>query len=120
MAKAQLVRGIPKHRPAESGKEGGDPIKILKHLNAVKGDKPVGFGENHVDSIPHAVSIALRRHLKNTGWIDEKKEAEVKEKTSFLEMTQAQHCPKCYSSNIAHESGCSGPTCHDCGYSECS
>ncbi|MBI4345681.1 MAG: hypothetical protein HY553_02425, partial [Elusimicrobia bacterium] len=100
--------------------EGGDPIKILKHLNAVKGDKPVGFGENHVDSIPHAVSIALRRHLKNTGWIDDKKEEEVKQKTSFLEMTQAQHCPKCYSSNIAHESGCSGPTCHDCGYSECS
>ena len=100
--------------------EGGDPIKILKHLNAVKGDKPVGFGDNHVNSIAHAISISLRRHLKKTGWIDDKQEEEEKAKAAFAEVTQAQHCPKCYSSNIAHESGCSGPTCKDCGYSECS
>ena len=33
---------------------------------------------------------------------------------------RADHCPKCFSRNVAFESGCSGPTCHDCGYSACS
>ena len=32
----------------------------------------------------------------------------------------AEHCLKCFSRNVAHESGCSGVTCHDCGHSECS
>ncbi len=99
--------------------EGGDPIRILKHLNSVKGDKPVGFGENRVNSIAHALAIALRQHLKKTGWITEE-EAGQKAKLDLAALPQAEYCPKCYSSNIAHESGCSGPTCHDCGYSECS
>jgi ribonucleoside-diphosphate reductase alpha chain len=101
--------------------EGGDPIRIIKHLNAVKGDKPLGFGENRVDSIPHAVAIAMRQHLKHTGWISDINSEEAnKTVDALLEMTKAQHCPKCYSSNVAHESGCSGPTCKDCGHSECS
>jgi ribonucleoside-diphosphate reductase alpha chain len=29
-------------------------------------------------------------------------------------------CPQCRSTSIAFESGCGGPTCHDCGYSACS
>jgi ribonucleoside-diphosphate reductase alpha chain len=100
--------------------EGGDPIRILKHLNAVKGDRPFGFGENRVDSIPHAVSVALRRHLKRTGWLSENEAENKKRVDAILELAKSQHCPKCYSSNVAHESGCSGPSCKDCGYSECS
>ncbi|MBI4386327.1 MAG: adenosylcobalamin-dependent ribonucleoside-diphosphate reductase, partial [Elusimicrobia bacterium] len=100
--------------------EGGDPIRILKHLNAVKGDRPIGLGENRVNSIAHAMSIALRTHLKKTGWLDEGNTEDAKGRAELHELTKAQYCPKCYSSNIAHESGCSGPTCHDCGYSECS
>lgn len=94
--------------------EGGDPIRILKHLNCVKGDRPSGFGENKIDSIPHAISIALRQHLKKTGWLGESSEKEI----SPLPLTS--YCPKCYSSNVSFESGCPGPVCHDCGYSECS
>ena len=94
--------------------EGGDPLKLLKHLNSVKGDRPIGLGPSRVDSIPHAISIALRAHLKKTGWLDEKSaEAAAVE-------PRADHCPKCFSRNVAFESGCSGPTCHDCGYSACS
>jgi len=33
---------------------------------------------------------------------------------------QVTHCPKCYSANVAFESGCSEPSCKDCGYSKCS
>jgi len=100
--------------------EGGDPMRILKHLNAVKGDKAVGFGENRVNSIAHAISIALRQHLKKTGWLTDAEEAAQKEKLDIIALPKAEYCPKCYSSNVAYESGCSGPTCHDCGFSECS
>lgn len=99
---------------------GGDPVKILKHLNSVKGDRPYGFGENRVNSIPHAIAIALRDHLKKTNFINPNSEGSDPEKLELWEATKTQYCPKCYSSNISFESGCSGPTCHDCGYSECS
>ncbi|GAB4028364.1 MAG: vitamin B12-dependent ribonucleotide reductase [Elusimicrobiota bacterium] len=98
---------------------GGDPVKIIKHLNSVKGDRPWGFGENKVNSIPHAIAIALRDHLKKTNILtpdNENGEA----KLQLWEAAKVQYCPKCYSSNISFESGCSGPTCHDCGYSQCS
>jgi len=96
--------------------EGGDPLKLLKHLNSVKGDRPIGLGPSRVDSIPHAISIALRAHLKKTGWLDGK-DAEAGAAASE---PRADHCPKCFSRNVAFESGCSGPTCHDCGHSACS
>src|SRR3989344_4730262 len=50
---------------------GGDPKRILKHLNSVKGDKPFGFGPKRVDSIPHAISKALREHLIKTNKLTE-------------------------------------------------
>jgi ribonucleoside-diphosphate reductase alpha chain len=99
--------------------EGGDPLKLLKHLNSVKGDRPIGLGPSRVDSIPHAIAIALRAHLKKTGWMGEENGA-VKEPEPLPSMPVAEHCPKCYSSNVSFESGCSGPTCHDCGHSACS
>ena len=46
---------------------GGEPIKLLKHLNSVKGDKPIYSKGRQVDSIPHAISMALREHLLKTG-----------------------------------------------------
>jgi len=100
--------------------EGGDPLRILKHLNAVKGDRAVGFGENRINSIAHAISVTLRQHLKKTGWLTEGEEASQREKLEIVSLPRAEYCPKCYSSNVAYESGCSGPTCHDCGFSECS
>ncbi len=95
--------------------EGGDPLRLLKHLNSVKGDRPIGLGPNRVDSIPHALAIALRAHLKKTGWVEDGTAVE-----TAAEAAPAEHCPKCFSRNVAHESGCSGVTCHDCGNSECS
>lgn len=96
--------------------EGGDPLKLLKHLNSVKGDRPIGLGPSRVDSIPHAISIALRAHLKKTGWL----EGEAAEAAAAPAEPKADHCPKCFSRNVSFESGCSGPTCHDCGHSTCS
>jgi ribonucleoside-diphosphate reductase alpha chain len=95
---------------------GGDPVKILKHLNSVKGDRPIGFGENHVNSIAHGIAIALKSHIKGI----DKERLENEDKLDLWEASKAQYCPKCYSSNISFEGGCSGPTCHDCGYSKCS
>ncbi|MBI2890440.1 MAG: adenosylcobalamin-dependent ribonucleoside-diphosphate reductase [Nitrospirae bacterium] len=46
---------------------GGDPARLLKHLNSVRGDKPYGFGASRIDSIPHALSKILRDHLMKTG-----------------------------------------------------
>jgi len=100
--------------------EGGDPIKVIKHLNSVKGDRPMGLGENRINSIAHGIAIALRSHLKRTGMLSADQDVNGKEKLELWEMTRTQYCPKCYSSNVSYESGCSGPTCHDCGHSECS
>ncbi len=97
---------------------GGDPVRILKHLNSIKGDRPFGFGENRVNSIPHAIAIALKNHLKKRNILTEQDIQN--ERLQLWEATKAHYCPKCYSSNISFESGCTGPTCHDCGYSECS
>ncbi|HUT86208.1 MAG TPA: hypothetical protein VMW66_05175, partial [Elusimicrobiales bacterium] len=96
----------------------GDPRDIMRHLNSIKGDRPIGFGENHINSIPHALAVALRSHLKATGH-----SAKVTDSNARLDLWEASrslYCPKCYSSNVSYQSGCSGPTCHDCGYSECS
>jgi len=93
---------------------GGDPLKLLKHLNSIKGDKPIGLGPSRVDSIPHAIALALRAHLKKTGWLDDKPEA------GLAAAPAVDHCPKCFSRSVSFESGCSGPTCRDCGYSSCS
>lgn len=95
--------------------EGGNPLRLLKHLNSVKGDRPIGLGPNRVDSIPHALAIALRAHLKKTGWVEC---AAAEER--LPDAAPAEHCPKCFSRAVSHESGCSGVTCHDCGHSECS
>jgi hypothetical protein len=99
---------------------GGDPVRVLKHLNSVKGDRPIGFGETKINSISHAISVALRNHLTQNKLLPSGFEAEEKGKLELWDATKSLYCPKCYSSNVSYESGCSGPTCHDCGYSECS
>jgi ribonucleoside-diphosphate reductase alpha chain len=98
---------------------GGDPVRVLKHLNAVKGDRPIGFGENKINSIAHGIAVALRHHLKATGQIANGESGDDKPPLELWEASQTLYCPSCYSSNVQYESGCSGPTCHDCGYSEC-
>jgi len=107
---------------------GGDPVRILKHLNSVKGDRPYGFGAQRVDSIPHAIAIALRAHLVKTGKLDaaatSPSDALAQNgsapKLELWEQSAASYCPSCYSSNVAHASGCAGVVCYDCGHSECS
>jgi ribonucleoside-diphosphate reductase alpha chain len=101
---------------------GGDPKRILKHLNSVKGDRPFGFGAQRVDSIPHAIAIALRTHLQKHGMMDSPSMA-VAESKGGLELwdrSSALYCPDCFSANVAQQSGCTGVTCFDCGHSECS
>jgi len=100
---------------------GGDPVRILKHLNSVKSEMPFGFGKNRVDSIAHAISIALRNHLVKTGRIkvinpEQNGHDVAVEKNADLRL----HCSKCFSSNVGMVSGCAEPTCFDCGYSKCS
>jgi len=87
------------------------PESAIKHLNSAKGDRPIGFGPNRVDSIAHGISIALKRHLNKVG--------NIKIETP-LENKKVEHCSKCYSPNIEYVNGCSSPTCLDCGHSECS
>ncbi|MBI4063243.1 MAG: adenosylcobalamin-dependent ribonucleoside-diphosphate reductase [Elusimicrobia bacterium] len=124
---------------------GGDPVRILKHLNSVKGDRPFGIGDNRIDSIPHAVAVALKAHLKKTGKLGGpvvstngakpleasslrtpgvaaggRTSADNTENLELWEVAKAAYCPKCFSPNVSYQSGCKGPTCHECGYSECS
>lgn len=108
---------------------GGDPHRLIKHLNSVKGDKPIGFGENRIDSIPHAISVALKRHLDkhptevvSTSVAEEAKLPPPPEKLKIVMIKEGypetDHCPECYSPNLKRESGCL--SCLDCNYSKCS
>lgn len=98
---------------------GGDPNEVRRHLNTIKSDKPYGIGPNRIESIPHAVSVALTRFMKKMGTIQNGNGGnghEVEERLT----EKTDHCPKCYSPNIAYLQGCHGPTCFECGFSECS
>ncbi len=107
---------------------GGDPVSLLKHLNSIKGDKPFGFGPKRVDSIPHGIAKALRDHLVKTGKMKSFENGQTMLGAPAQKMPDvanglfvlALHCPKCYSTNAEMVSGCSEPTCFDCGYSKCS
>ena len=44
---------------------GGDIQKLQKYLNSVKTDKPYGFGSRRIESIPHAVALAISKTLNN-------------------------------------------------------
>ncbi|MBW2969512.1 adenosylcobalamin-dependent ribonucleoside-diphosphate reductase [Candidatus Woesearchaeota archaeon] len=107
---------------------GGDLPALRKHLNSIKSDKAYGFGPKRIESIPHAVSTALGKFLAQMGNLPgqqlltphvESPAPEVKAQIPNEEHKPG-HCPKCYSPNIAYLSGCSGPTCYECGHSECS
>ncbi len=103
--------------------EGGDPVRILKHLNSIKSDKPYGFGHKRVDSIPHAISKALRQNLVKTGFFADKGQTSLvgAKKTPLYreEEEETLTCSKCFSTNVQMMAGCSEPTCFDCGYSKC-
>src|SRR3989344_3451808 len=114
---------------------GGDVHEVRKHLNSIKSDKPFGFGPKRVESIPHAISVALSKFLAQSGNLPGqqllsthvvKPAPEVSAQLSVTvtkpaeEDTEKKHCAKCYSPNVAMLSGSSEPTCYDCGYSKCS
>jgi ribonucleoside-diphosphate reductase alpha chain len=109
---------------------GGDPVKVLKHLNSIKGDKPYGFGTKRVDSIPHGIAKALRDHMIKTGMLQQINGQQIlaqdggQQKIASMPTPPKDasgiFCPKCFSNNVGMLSGCSKPTCFDCGYSECS
>ncbi len=105
---------------------GGDVNVIREQLNSIKSDKPYGFGSKRVESIPHAISMALNKFLSQTGKMPgqqlltphvEEAPAGV---TTEIKKDDTPHCSKCHSPNVFFASGCSGPTCLDCGHSTCS
>ena len=92
----------------------------------MKSEKPYGFGKNRIDSIPHAISVALRKHLIKTGKVktldsikDDREQTKLVDE-SLISNGDRVYCPQCFSSNVGMISGCSEPTCFDCGYSKCS
>jgi ribonucleoside-diphosphate reductase alpha chain len=106
---------------------GGDINSLRKHLNSIKSDKAFGFGPKRIESIPHAVSVALGKFMSQMGNLPGQQlltphveNTEIKIQKVTNEEHRPGHCPKCYSPNIAYLSGCSGPTCYECGFSECS
>lgn len=107
---------------------GGDPARLIKHLNSIKGDKPYGFGPNKVDSIPHGLSKVFRQHLIKTGrlkhlngqtLLNGQATLNGNPLSSHEENNNGLYCPECFSTNVVMVSGCSEPTCVDCGYSKC-
>lgn len=89
---------------------GGDLKNLIKHFQSVTGDKPVGFGPNKIQSIPHALSIIFKNFLKT-----EDSSAEVDVAPIVVETPT---CPECFSHNFKKQEGCN--LCGDCGFSSCS
>jgi ribonucleoside-diphosphate reductase alpha chain len=87
---------------------GGDLKHLIKHFQSVTGDRPVGFGPNRIQSIPHALSIIFKDFIKTA------KGAPV----DVVAFEEKQSCPECFSSNFKKQEGCN--LCHDCGFSSCS
>ena len=50
---------------------GGNPWKLIKHLQSAKGDRPVGFGPQRVESLSHGLAIALRSCLEDMNMSEE-------------------------------------------------
>jgi ribonucleoside-diphosphate reductase alpha chain len=97
---------------------GGDPQEVRRHLNSIKSDRPCGFGPQRIESIPHAVSVALTNYMRKMGVDASTGAAGIDgERRS---PGSRDYCPKCYSPNVAYIQGCHGPTCFECGHSECS
>jgi hypothetical protein len=104
--------------------QGGPAAALVKHLQSVKGDRPFGLGEARVNSISHALGIALATHLKKHGRpVTENDNVVELDEPSRLELwnlsDQQEQCPECFSTNVKRGAGCSGPMCNDCGYSAC-
>ncbi|MBI5391655.1 adenosylcobalamin-dependent ribonucleoside-diphosphate reductase [Candidatus Woesearchaeota archaeon] len=113
---------------------GGDPRRLVKHLNSIKGDRPYGVGPKRVDSVPHGLAKAIRDHLLKTNKLNQIDGQAILETgqqmllATQVKKTEAEtviklqsiYCPKCFSANVEVVGGCSGPTCFDCGHSECS
>lgn len=116
---------------------GGDINEVRRQLNSIKSDKPTGFGPNRIESIPHAISVAMTKFLAqqgklpgqqtlsplvatNSGTATHGQSSLAVDAHDSHSTTKVEHCPKCYSPNIAYIGGCSGPTCFDCGHAECS
>ena len=70
---------------------------------------------NRVDSIPHALAIALKRHLEKTGKLlkGDTKLTDVKE---VKKNTVLNVIVQMFSTSVVVQE----PTCNDCGYSKCS
>ncbi len=106
--------------------KGGNINEIRAQLNSIKSDKPYGFGSKRIESIPHAISMALSKFQSQTGTLQGQQlltqhvEETPKNTTKTKQENDIKYCPKCHSPNIVFAGGCSGPTCLDCGYSECS
>ncbi len=101
---------------------GGDIQEVIKHLNSVKSDKPYGIGPNRIESIPHAIASALTKFLRKQN--DNKSTVKNQHSKNRYypenpQIDKKDYCPKCYSPNIHYVEGCFGPTCLDCGNSEC-
>lgn len=88
--------------------KGGKLEDLIKHLASVTGDRPIGFGEKRIQSIPHALSTMFKDFVEKYS-----QEPKVIPKMEIL----ALHCPECYSSQFTKQEGCS--LCHSCGFSSC-
>ena len=65
---------------------GGDAQRILKHLQSIKSEHLHRYKGMEIESIPHAISIALRDHLQS--W---KKEEKVDIKDQLLKKVEDLH-----------------------------
>ena len=116
-------------------KEGGDATRLPKHLQSARGDKSVGFGKQRVNSIGHALSIALAAHLEKHPITPHKQteldttpiivpEGEAAESAQHvtpvagLAAHESDVCPQCYSPGMIMQEGCM--KCGNCNFSKCS
>lgn len=91
------------------GNNSVNPLEdVCEQLSGIRGETQVGFGENKIPSLPHAIATGLR-------------EGYYRINKSIITIPNGRDssgnlCPDC-GSKLIHESGCE--KCLSCGYSKC-
>lgn len=93
---------------------------LIKQYKKIQGSTSIGFGNDRVNSLPHAIGKVLEEHLHGDSLNDDFNQSpEIKHENINKRNTNytMDICPECGEATFVRQDGCQ--TCFVCGYSKC-